>query len=452
MKPASMPPDSLGHDAVELARALIPVDTSNPPGNETAAATVLQAWLAARGVESELIGPDPDRLNLVATVKGRGDGPSLALCGHLDVVPPGELDAWSHPPFAGVLDDDGFVWGRGAVDMKAQVATRAAALVALVQRGITPAGDVRLIAQADEEVNTAGVGMRWLVEHRPDLRTDWALEEGGGRHITLPDGRIAVLYGVADKALLPIELHTRGPGGHASNPAAVHNPVLSLARALTALGQAGTQRELIPAARRMFQGLLGSDVDTTDVDALVARAQAAVPELAASLDAVTRTTFTPTMLRGSDAVNVIPDHAVARIDCRLLPGSRPEQVLERLASVLATTSGDDDDWELVPSPDGPVGGSASDPDVAFTAACEQALERVDGRPLVMVPTMNSFYTDASHLRRAWGTTTYGLWPWKHTTPADYQAGVHAPNERVRADDIAYAAGWHLELLLQMARA
>lgn len=442
----------IGPNAVELTRALIRVDTSNPPGRETVAATVLKEWLAAHGVESELVGPDPDRRNLVATVRGRGDGPSLALCGHLDVVPPGELDAWQHPPFAGVLDDDGFVWGRGAVDMKAQVATRAAALVALVQSGITPAGDVRLFAQADEEVNTADVGMRWLVEHRPDLRTDWALEEGGGRHITLPDGRVAVLYGVADKALLPIELHTRGPGGHASNPAAVHNPVLSLARALTALADAGKRRELVPAARRMFAGILGHDpeAEIDDIHALVARAQAAVPELAASFDAVTRTTYTPTMLRGSDAVNVIPDHAVARIDCRLLPDAVPEEALERLSALLSSTSAESDEWELVPAASGPVGGSASEPDDAFTAACEQALERVDGRPLVMVPTMNSFYTDASHLRRAWGTTTYGLWPWQHTTPADYQAGVHAPNERVQADDIAYAARWHLELLLEMA--
>jgi acetylornithine deacetylase/succinyl-diaminopimelate desuccinylase-like protein len=440
----------IGPNAVELARALIRVDTSNPPGRETVAATVLKEWLAAHGVESELVGPDPDRRNLVATVPGRGDGPSIALCGHLDVVPAGELESWQHPPFAGVLDDDGFVWGRGAVDMKAQVATRAAALVALVQSGVTPAGDVRLIAQADEEVNTAGVGMSWLVEHRPDLRTDWALEEGGGRHITLPDGRIAVLYGVADKALLPIELHARGPGGHASNPAAVHNPVMALARALASLHDAGVRRTLVPASRRMFQGILGSDADLDDVDALVARAQAAVPELAASFDAVTRTTYTPTMLRGSEAVNVIPDHAVARIDCRLLPGASVDEALERLDQVLSRNAQAGDSWQVVPGPAGPVGGSASEPDDAFTAACEEALERVDGRRLVMVPTMNSFYTDASHLRRAWGTTTYGLWPWQHTTPEDYQAGVHAPNERVKADDIAYAARWHLELLLELA--
>lgn len=442
----------IGPNAVELARALIRVDTSNPPGHETVAATVLRDWLGAHGVEAELVGPDPERRNLVATVRGRGDGPSLALCGHLDVVPAGERDAWKHPPFAGVLDEDGFVWGRGAVDMKAQVASRAAALVALVQSGVAPAGDVRLIAQADEEVNTAGCGMSWLVEHRRDLRTDWAIEEGGGRHITLPDGRVGVLFGVADKALLPIQLHARGAGGHASNPAAVVNPVLTIARMLAALAREPVRRDLIAPAERMLRSILGSGAPSPEegVEVLVAAARAAVPELAASIDAITRTTYTPTMLCGSDAVNVVPNHATCRIDCRVLPGRDPADAVEALRGVLQAASVEGDEWELEPSPAGAVGGSQSEPDDTFTAACEQALERVDGRPLVMVPTMNSFYTDASHLRRAWGTVTYGIWPWQHTAPADYEAGVHAPNERVKAEDIAYASRWHLELLLEMA--
>lgn len=441
----------IGPNALELARALIRIDTSNPPGRETAAATVLRDWLASHGVDAELVGPDPDRRNLVATVEGRGEGPSLAMCGHLDVVPAGELGAWAHPPFAGAVVED-HLWGRGAVDMKGQVATRAAALVGLVQSGIRPAGDVRLIVQADEEVNTAGVGMSWIVEHRRDLRTDWALEEGGGRHLDLPDGRTVVMCGVADKALLPIELHARGPGGHASNPGAVHNPVATVARLLGALERAPLERELVPAAHRMLCGLTGASLDSGrigSVDALVADAQAAAPQVAASIDAITRTTYTPTMLSGSQAVNVVPDHVVCRIDCRLLPGTSPDAAIERLREVFAAAAVDGDAWALV-APNAPVGGSASDPDPAFSAACEQALARVDGQRLELVPAMNSFYTDASHLRRAWNTTTYGLWPWRHTTPADYQAGVHAPNERVHVDDVEYAARWHLELLLELA--
>ncbi|MCW2949855.1 MAG: family metallo-hydrolase [Thermoleophilia bacterium] len=445
---------ALAGDAVELARALIRIDTSNPPGRETVAARVLQDWLAARGVAAELIGPDPDRQNLVATVRGRGGGPSLTLSGHLDAVPSGELDAWEHPPFDGALDEAGYVWGRGAVDMKSQVATRAAALAAMVQAGVQPAGDVRLIAQADEEVNTGDVGMAWIVEQRPDLRTDWAIEEGGGSRIALPDGRTAVAYGVADKALLPVTLHARGPGGHASNPGAVHNPVATIARLLAALVSAPVERTLVPTAERMLRGLLGAHAPAAGaaVETLVAAAQNAAPRWASTLDAITRTTFTPTMLAGSQAVNVVPDHVTCRIDCRLLPEQDPIEAVARLGAIFAAASGPHDDWELEPA-DRPIGGSVSIPDAAFTSACERALERVEGeRGIVFVPTLNSFYTDASHMRRTWNTTTYGIWPWQHTPPAAYQAGVHAPNERVLAADIAYAAHWHLELLLDLGHA
>src|SRR5690606_1675871 len=161
-------------------------------------------------------------------------------------------------------------------------------------------------------------------------------------------------------------------------------------------------------------------------------------ELAPAMDAITRTTFTPTMLHGSEALNVVPDHAVARIDCRVLPGTDPDQILSELHEIFAAAARPEDVWEVESEGgDEGIGGTISTPDPAFPAACEQALERVDGRPLVMIPILNPFFTDAMHLRDAWGTTTYGMWPWKHTSPEDYQAGVHAPNERVKADDIAY---------------
>lgn len=448
MSALSDPFPDIGPNAVELARALIRVDTSNPPGRETVAATVLRDWLASHGVEAELFGPDPERRNLVATVRGRGTGPSLAMCGHLDVVAAGDPAAWTHPPFAAVLDEEGYLWGRGAVDMKAQVATRAAALVGLAQSGMQPAGDVRLIAQADEEVNAGGVGMQWIVEHRPELRCDWALEEGGGGRLVLPDGRIGVTVGIAEKALLRLRLHARGSGGHASNPRAVTNPVLTIARLLDALAQAPIERDLVPAADAMLRSIVGPGAPT-DLDALLAAAQAALPTSAAALDAITRTTYTPTTLRGSDAVNVIPDHVTCGIDCRLLPGRDPADAVAHLRTIFAAAARPDDDWELEVASE-PVGGTASHADEAFTRACEAALERIEGQPLVLVPSMNSFYTDASHLRRGWGSVTYGLWPWKHTPPTAYQAGVHAPNERVKADDVAYAARWHLELLLGLA--
>lgn len=439
----------LTQEAVELTRALVRVDTSNPPGNETAAAVVLRDWLAARGVQSELIGPDPDRLNLVASLDGVGEGPSIALCGHLDVVPAGEHEHWEHGPFSGDLVD-GYVWGRGTVDMKGQVATRAAALAAFAQAGVEPRGTIRLISQADEEVNTAGVGMSWIVRARPDLRTDWALEEGGGRHLDLPDGRSVVLYGVADKALFPLELVARGPGGHASRPGAVRNPVLTLARLLAALEQATPHRLLTSPAERMLRGLAGSQApaEGASADELLAATRALVPEMAPGLDAITRNTFTPTGLEASRSINVIPPEAIARIDCRALPGQTDEDVLGEVAAALAVGAQPLDDWG-VHAAGAHVGGSHSEPDERFTAACQRALGAV-GSHAELVPVMNPFYTDADHLRRVWGTTTYGLWPWRFTPPEVYQVGVHAANERLLAQDIGFAAAWHLELLLDLA--
>ena len=171
--------ERLRDEVIDLARDLIRVDTSNPPGNETPAAELLAAYLRDAGVdEVELVGPDPDRLNLVARIAGAGDGPSLMLLAHTDVVP-APRDGWTVDPFEGAVRD-GRLIGRGAVDMKGELAARAAALAAVALDGRRPAGDLVLVAEADEERNVSDVGLSWLVRERPDLRCDYAINEGGG--------------------------------------------------------------------------------------------------------------------------------------------------------------------------------------------------------------------------------------------------------------------------------
>ena len=162
-------------EVVGLTRDLIRVDTTNPPGSETLAVQVLEAYLARNGIESERVARDPARANLIARVRGRGTGPSLALVGHTDVVYADPAD-WSVPPFAGELRD-GFLWGRGALDMKGQTAANAVALAVLARSGWAPNGDVLMIAESDEEDGVDQVGMSWLVRERPDLRCDYALTE-----------------------------------------------------------------------------------------------------------------------------------------------------------------------------------------------------------------------------------------------------------------------------------
>ena len=178
--------DPLAGETLALAQDLIRVDTSNPPGNETAAAELLRDYLTRHGIECELIARVPGRANLVARIRGSGGGPSLALTGHTDVVPADARD-WQRPPFAAEVDGDGYLWGRGAVDMKSHTATNAVAFATLAREGFRPRGDLVLIAQADEEDGSAAVGMQWLVEHRPDLRVDYALDEGGGERIHVDD-------------------------------------------------------------------------------------------------------------------------------------------------------------------------------------------------------------------------------------------------------------------------
>jgi acetylornithine deacetylase/succinyl-diaminopimelate desuccinylase-like protein len=201
---------SLRDETTALLRELIRVDTSNPPGRETPAALVLKEYLERSGVECELVARTPERANLIARIPGTGAGPSLALLGHTDVVP-ADPAGWTHPPFAGHLDDDGYVWGRGAVDMKNETASRAVALATLARDGFTPNGDLLFIAEADEEDGAEEVGLSWLVRERPDIATDYVLNEGASERLRLADGRTVVTINVGEKATLPASPPSAAP-------------------------------------------------------------------------------------------------------------------------------------------------------------------------------------------------------------------------------------------------
>src|SRR3954468_9376560 len=226
--PDTLAERDLRDEATALLRDLIRADTSNPPGHETAAATLLRDYLEGSGVACELVARDTDRANLVARIPGTGDGPSLALLGHTDVVP-ADPAGWSHPPFSGDLDDDGYVWGRGAIDMKNETASRAVTLAFLARSGFRPRGDVVLIAEADEENGEEEVGLAWLVRERPDVATDYALNEGASERLTLADGRTVVTINVGEKATLPALVTALGRAAHASTPQAGANAVPRLA-------------------------------------------------------------------------------------------------------------------------------------------------------------------------------------------------------------------------------
>ena len=225
--------NGLEAETVGLLSALLRADTSNPPGNETACALLLRDYLAHSGVPCDLVGPYPDRLNLVARVRGDRPGPALLLLGHTDVVP-AEADEWSEPPFSGAVKG-GYVWGRGALDMKCQVAAEAVAVARAARRGAHFAGELVLAATADEERGDY-CGARWLIQNRPDLaRCDYVINEGGGAWVPARDRRLFT-YTVGEKggaAARAQRSGTAGPRHYApsrARPAGRHHAAIGALR------------------------------------------------------------------------------------------------------------------------------------------------------------------------------------------------------------------------------
>jgi acetylornithine deacetylase/succinyl-diaminopimelate desuccinylase-like protein len=425
------PPD-LHDEVVALTRTLLRIDSTN--GNETAVAEALAGYLAPAGLEVELAGPDPARANLIARLPGRGTGPRLALVGHSDVVP-ADPRGWTHPPFAGVLDDDGYLWGRGALDMKNEVAARAVTLASLARDGFTPSGDLLLIVAADEEDGSADVGMAWLVDHRPDLVVDLALNEGGGLPYRLPDGRTVVSIGVGEKGTCPVRVDVPGEAGHASMPTIGDNPLPRLGHVLVRVGTGRAEPREHPSLRATLTALLGADaLGRLDLAEAITRGAQLHPALAHLLPALAGTTMAPTLLHGSAAANVIPATAGVGLDCRTLPGTTDEEVLAEVRARLG------DARVVLSQPVASVAGNASAPQGILWEACRMfAADALDAE---LLPLLCAGFTDSVHLRRAFGTVAYGFSPFRSTPPEVVEAGYHNRDERIHVDDLALSVALH----------
>jgi acetylornithine deacetylase/succinyl-diaminopimelate desuccinylase-like protein len=422
----------LREEVVELTRELIRVDNSNPPGNETPAAELLAGYLSAAGIESELVGPDPDRLNLVARIPGAGDGPSLMLMAHTDVVPAPDTD-WSVPPFDAALRN-GRVIGRGAHDMKSQLAARAVACAEVARGGEPPPGDLVLVAESDEERGVSDVGMSWLVREREDLRCDFALNEGGGWALELADGRSVVVIEVGEKQVSSARLRVFGRAGHASIPAAAQNPLEHAARAVERLLSAQAPAEITTATARALDAL-GAPAD--DGDAAVAWAARQHRALADLLPAMTRLTVTPTGLQTHEPANVIPPYADVICDVRALPG----QTLDDIRAHVDAAVGDEFAYELeLLEP--LTGGTESSLDSPLYRACEEYVaDRLPGAALV--PVVGAGFSDSYWVRRAHGTIAYGFAPVFATDVETYLRGAHAADECIEVADLVEMTEFHL---------
>ncbi|HWN20635.1 MAG TPA: M20/M25/M40 family metallo-hydrolase, partial [Gaiellaceae bacterium] len=392
----------------------------NPPGNETLAAECLRDYLAASGVEAELPARDPARANLVARLRG-GDGPSLALLCHTDTVI-ADAAEWTRDPWSGELVGDE-VWGRGALDMKNEVAASAVALASLAREGYVPPGDVVLIAAADEEVGKS-FGLEWLCEEHPDLvRVDYALNEGGGERVVL-GGKPYYLCASAEKMTAPFLLRVRGRSGHASMPGIADNALVKAARLIDALALYRPEAEIGPEVAAFLAAVLGEE---PPADQVLERLRAFDPLAAELIEPLLSFTLSPTMIAASASRNVIPGTCDVTVDCRILAGRSPEEVEPIVRSVLGEG---DYTLEWIER----WGGTRSSMETPLWSAIEGWVAEIEPGARV-APLCCSGFTDSHWLRAAFGTVAYGFFPMRTMDPELAARLIHSADERVHVDDL-----------------
>ena len=408
-------------EVADLLTRLIKLDTTNPPGNETLAAELLRDYLEAAGVECALYARVPERANLVARIAGRGSGPTLALLSHTDVVL-ADAEAWERDPFGGELVGDE-IWGRGALDMKGEVAASAVALATLAREGWRGDGDLIFIAAADEEVG-AGFGLQWLVEEHPDaVRADFSVNEGAGDRVEL-GGKVLYLCATAEKMSSPFELRVHGRAGHGAMPSIADNALVKAATLIERLGAFQVEPRLIPEVEGLLAALLGEVPPAPDA---LARAREIAPLAGELIEPLLGMTVAPTMVHASDKPNVIPALCEVTVDTRILPGETPEDAEATIRAWLG-----EGDYELVNTER--FGGTRSPIGVPLWDAVQSFVD-AEEPGAVAAPICVAGFTDSHWMREAFGTVAYGFFPSRDMDSETAARLIHSADERVPVSDL-----------------
>jgi acetylornithine deacetylase/succinyl-diaminopimelate desuccinylase-like protein len=414
---------SLREEVTELLQRLIRIDTVNPPGNESKAAKLLREYLEANGVQCELYAKIPERANLVARIPGTGDGPRLALLSHTDTVLADPAE-WQVDPWSGELRD-GEVWGRGALDMKGQVAASAVALASLAREGFQPGGDLIFVAEADEEMGTERAGLPYLCEEHPDaVRAEYALNEGGGDRLEF-GGQVLYLCATAEKMSSPFRLRVRGRSGHGSMPAIADNALLKAAKLIERLDELEFEPRLGPETTAFLEVVSGGDAPAADEALDLARR--AHPFGAELLEPLLAMTVAPTMIEASKKRNVIPALCDITVDCRLLP----EQTQAEAEELIRTHLGEDGyELEWVEA----HGGSRSPIDTPLWDAVAEFVPQIEPGAKA-APILVPGFTDSHWVRDAFDTVAYGFFPMRTMEPEVAMRLIHSADERAAVDDL-----------------
>lgn len=436
-------------EGVEHLRRLIQIDTSNPPGNELAAARYLEEVLRRNGIPTEIVEPTPGRAVLHARIRGNGSKRPVLLTAHMDVVG-ADRSEWSSDPFGAEIRD-GVVYGRGAIDDKGMLAANLMAFLKAKRRldagdGL-PDRDIVFLATSDEE-SGGRFGIPWVIEHHPEfVDAEFAINEGG--RVRLVDGkpRYAAIQ-TAEKIPYVITMRATGPGGHASVPLD-GTAIGKLARALSIISTTRLPLEVSETSRAFF-GMLGTlwpdremaeamkaVAGTTSAD--LARAEAVIGAMP-KFDALLRHTLTPAIIAAGTRHNVIPPTAEATLSLRVLPGHRAEDVIGYVAEML-----DDPGITLSITSRGQEA-PASDISSAMFRAMQKALAAIDPE-IVAAPYLSAGATESAYLR-AFGIQCYGILPFP-LSDAD-ESRMHGADERLPIDSFAFGIRFLDEMLRNLS--
>ncbi len=435
----------MAREGLALLAEYLRIDTTNPPGNEIKAAEFFKTIFDREGIESQIFESAPGRGNIYARLKGDGSKKAVVLLNHMDVVPV-DRRHWSVDPFAG-LTKDGYLWGRGALDMKGMGILELMAMLALKREGTPLKADVIFLGTADEEAGGA-MGAGFMVKQHPELfkHAGVVLNEGG-YIATDEDGKLRY-YGASAAEKIPfwLKLTATGTPGHGSRPRP-DSAVIKLIEALHRVVAYQTALKVEPIVQKFY-------AETADLDPAPERRER-LSDLTESLkdpafaaqftkdlrgNAEVRNTISITMLEGSSKINVIPAEASAQLDVRLLPSQDPEQFLSELRRVIAD---DSIKIEIVLS----FPPSSSPTNSEFFKVLQEVANGFDPGARVTTPLVSGF-TDCHYFREQ-GIPCYGFIPFR--APAKALTGVHGNDERVSTENVKFGTRAMVEIVRKLAQ-
>jgi len=432
-------PSSIYQRPAELLQQLIRFNTTNPPGNEAECITYIKDLLTEAGVQTSIIARDPARPNLLARFKGQGNASPLLLQGHVDVVTT-ENQRWQYPPFEG-KELDGYIWGRGALDMKGGIAMMLAAFLRAKAEGISLPGDVLLLILSDEEAG-GDYGAKYLVENHADLFTGvrYALGEFGGFTLHLGGKKFYPIQ-VLEKQVCWMKAIVHGPGGHGSLPMR-GGTMAKLGRMLQQLDSHRLPVHILPVVRQMFETMAASlppplNLFLTQLldPGLTDQVLDQMGIAGYSLDPLLHNTINATIVNGGDKINVIPSKIVVEMDGRLLPDCTPDEMIAELHEVI----GDEIEVELVRYDQG-----QAEADMGLFDTLADVLRQADpgGIP---VPQLMPAVTDGRFFSRL-GIQTYGFTPMVLPDGFNFIQTVHAADERIPVEAVEFGTNAVYEAL------